>query len=140
MNKNQKYTLTLNLEADDDLNRAVDELIRARVLDVIRSQCDHIITEYVKTEFPKVIGKRLSQFSELDIKRQVQFAARDILTSDKGRKILKDGVREALSRNDSWPISHMMSGACQDYVNRKLDGVVDAKVIKAVVDAVTPKD
>lgn len=130
---NKKHTLTFDLSFDEDFNREVNELIKARVMETIRSNCQSIIDNAVNDMIPKIVADRVRGISVNDIRQAIWDAMGGIINTPEFRKIIDDVARQKVSERTD--IDLAVSKSCADWVGRRLDRVVPADIVVAVTQA-----
>ncbi len=64
MKKSRKYNLVLSIEENEELNAAIDELIRARVQNIVRQECDKLFGRPVEKEVERLIKDKMRKISD----------------------------------------------------------------------------
>lgn len=127
---NKKYTLVLNVEDDEELNRAIDDMIKPRIVAEVRGCIDKNLNEIIKAEMDRLnapkrldyaIGEEIRSLStstlftsSYNVRADITYKASEIL-ADKYANVIKDSVKNA--------------------VEKKLDGILPVDIIKTVVDS-----
>ena len=133
--KDAKYTLSLSIEQNEELNRAIDRLILERVKSAVRSQCDDMINELLEREVPKIIQNRLGNVGSYDFTKFFTNAVSTHLY--RVPEQLADALEKVLSQR-SYSIDTQISSFVREHVERMLSCGLNERVIKAVVEALLP--
>ena len=141
----KKMSVTIDLANDEQLNREIDDLIRARVISITRSECDIAVDQIVKQEATRILQDRLQKISTED---QVVQIARQVvkkhLETFSGVRVIRDAVYEAVDSESVRQhiddvVSDVLSNQIRTTAHKKLDSVIQADVIQCVVDAMSKK-
>lgn len=142
---NRKISLTLNLEDDEQLNKEIDEIIRARVIAVTRSECDVAINGIVKNEATRILSDRIAKLNtDTNVRDLAKQVIRSYLTQIQGTQAIREAVFSVIESDELQSkinklIENAVSFYCADYVKKTLGKVVPADVIAAVVNAMDQK-
>lgn len=127
-----KYTLSLSIEQNEELNKAIDRLILERVKSAVRSQIDAVFNELLEREVPKAIHSRLGNIGSYDFTKFFTNAVSTHLYKENEQ--LEIALEKVLNQRSS-SIDTQISKLIEEHVNRRLSFGLNEKVIKAVVDA-----
>lgn len=131
---NRKHTLTFNLEFDEDFNREVNELIKAKTMESIRANCQSVIDQAVRDTIPKIIEDRIMQIKHYNITAAVQEAVREYLKSPEGKRQINESTIIRLGNIMSLDTS--VDSSIREWVNHKLSRIVPEDIISAVAKSI----
>lgn len=127
-----KYTLSLSIEQNEELNKAIDRLILERVKSAVRSQSDAVINELLEREVPKVIQSRLGNIGSYDFTKFFTNAVSVHLYKENEQ--LEIALEKVLNQRSS-SINTQIDKSIEEHVKRRLSFGLNERAIKAVVEA-----
>lgn len=145
MQQNEKYSLLLNLQADERLNAEIDKIIKARVTEIVRSMVNNEIDDHIKRMVTDIITAKLSKLNDIDIRNMVRQFVQSSLYEAKINQVVSDVLVERFNERD-W--LDMVERCARNHVNMYsaakineiLKGVVQADVINAIGEALLKRD
>lgn len=130
--KNAKYTLSISVEQNEELNKEIDRIILERVKSAVRNQCDDVINKLLEQEVPKVIQSRLGNIGSYDFTKFFNNAVSAHLYKESEQ--LNIALETVLNQRSS-SIDMQISKSINEHVKHRLSFDVNERVIKAVVEA-----
>lgn len=145
MQQNEKYSLLLNLQADERLNAEIDKIVKARATEIVRSMVNNEIDEYIKRMVTEIVAAKLSKLSDIEIRQMVRQVIQNSLYEAKINQVVSDVLVERFNERD-W--LDMVERCARNHVNMYsaakineiLKGVVQADVINAISEALLKRD
>lgn len=130
--KNAKYTLSISVEQNEELNKEIDRIIFERVKSAVRTQCDDVFNALLEREIPKIIQNRLGNIGSYDFTKFFTNAVSAHLYKENEQ--LESALEKVLNQRSS-SIDMQISKSIMEHVERRLTFGLNEKVIKAVVEA-----
>lgn len=130
--KNAKYTLSISIEQNEELNKEIDKIILERVKSAVRTQCDDVINALLEREVPKIIQNRLGNIGSYDFTKFFTNAVSTHLYKENEQ--LESALKKVLNQRSS-SIETQISKSIREHVERRLSFGLNERVIKAVVEA-----
>lgn len=135
MNKNQKYTLNLSIEDNEELNKAIDVMIRARVQNIIRQESESFLEQEIVKNAKACIASKAETLTESTVERWARQILREgIITTMTFNRVISEYIRE---HYDDFIVR--IDAVITRAVNEKLSQVIPTDVVKIVAEALLPK-
>lgn len=135
---NQKFVLNLHLEQNEELMAEVDGLLRERAKAIVREEAEKMLGGSIQEEAKRVAKNSIEKLSAYDWKAIARQAVRDdyYLRID-WRKIFKEEVEAYINAQFEDIVKDALNRYVREHAYSTLNGLVQADVIKAVIDAIT---
>ena len=130
--KNAKYTLSISVEQNEELNKEIDRIILEHVKSAVRAQCDGVINALLEREIPKIIQNRLGNIGSYDFTKFFTNAVSAHLYKENEQ--LERALEKVLNQRSS-SIDTQISKSIMENVERRLSFDLNERVIKVVVEA-----
>lgn len=135
--KNKKFALTLSLEENTELMNEIDSMIRERVKGIIREEAEKMIGGSITEEAKRVAEAKINNMESYEISNCFRTAIVNTLSWTGEMREITSKAAEMWCENHAENVFHR---AMNDFIARRLSGVVEADVINVVVSALVNRN
>ena len=130
----RRVNLNLSLNHGEDFDREIEEMIKARVKEAVRSTAQAMVDETINDILPDLARKRVAQICDARTREIILNVAGNYTVNPDMRRVINDEVKELIK--DRVDMDREVRIAAERYMKESLGHICPADVISAITTSI----